>query len=76
MVSTQERRVSPAKPADRLERPERGFLHNILGVGAASGKPSGEPEGIDEVGQEHLGKASLICRVVHIQPVEVSLPPV
>jgi hypothetical protein len=35
-------------------------LHDILGIDAASGKPAGEPEGIDEVRQEDLGKAVLI----------------
>jgi hypothetical protein len=41
-------------------------LNNILRVRTATGDPPGEPEGIDEVRQEHLGKSSLITRVAHI----------
>jgi hypothetical protein len=59
-------RVSAAELANVLEGPQRGFLHDILGVRTATGNPAGEPEGIDEVRQEHLGKSGLITRVAHI----------
>ena len=38
----------------------------ILRVRTATSNPAREPEGIDEVRQEHLGKSGLITRVVHI----------
>jgi hypothetical protein len=66
MVSTQARGFPPLNPANVLEGAHRGFLHDILGVRTATGNPASEPEGIDEVRQEHLGKSSLITRVAHI----------
>ena len=59
-------RVSAAEPANVLEGAQRGLLYDILRVHTATGNPAREPEGIDEVRQEHLGKSGLITRVVHI----------
>src|SRR4029453_13844684 len=65
-------RVAAAKSANALEGSERSLLHDVLGIDAAPGQPPGEPKSIDEVREEHLGKAILICRVAHIQPVEAA----
>ncbi|MGA7372327.1 MAG: hypothetical protein WBW37_06885 [Methyloceanibacter sp.] len=65
MVSTAAR-TSAAEPANVLEGPDRSLLHDVLGVGAVTGKPAGEPEGIDKVRHEHLGKSGLIAIVAHI----------
>jgi len=74
MVSTQAR-VSAAEPANVLEGSHRGLLNNILRVRTATGDPPGEPEGIDEVRQEHLGESGLIVSVVHIHAIRSLSPP-
>ena len=67
-------RIAAAKSANALEGPKRSLLHDVFGVDAAPGQPPGQPKSIDKVREEHLGKAILICRVAHIQPVEAALP--
>ncbi len=67
--------MAAAEPANAFEGTHGGLLHDIFRVGAAARKPAGEPEGIDEVRQEHLGESGLIVSVVHIHAIRSLSPP-
>ena len=43
----------------RGKRSHAGVLHDILGVATISGQPSGQPIGVVEMGQHHLGETRL-----------------
>jgi hypothetical protein len=65
MVSTQARGSPPLNPRMFL----KARIEASCTISSASARLPAiqrEPEGIDEVRQDHVGKAGLITRVVHI----------